>query len=246
MKSSKLLTACYLYIFAVAIFSVPQSLFQVPRMSIRFNILAASSLSRSLEGVPRNTWNTLSVKAIPGLSFNRGNFQKNVMSVLRATPFKNSAPIIIWHDVISNSLAPFETMSESSRSSSINELKSQLEESSRYGVVAFCYLQRTDAETILSTTLPQATPVGMLYLNMKRIVRSRFRTEQLMNIHLDSVIECNFVELVRGVDFLNTLCSLPNKFRSGGRNRPSKKNWRQRRGNKIYCLGRKLHSTSYF
>ena len=196
-------------------------------MSVKFNILAASSLSRYIDDLSLNSYNSLCIKAIPGLSFNREKSKKNVLSVLKTNLFNNDAPVILWHDVISNSLSSFETVFESTASSSVPAIKSQLQEAMSYGVIAFCYLQRSDAVTILLDILPQITPVGLTYLNMKRIVRRSFSAQQLMKIHLHDTVEAKFLQLMQDVRTLDTLCYLPNKYRSGGKNRPSKRRWRE-------------------
>ena len=197
-------------------------LFQV--VMLKYNVIGASSLDGTKHhlGLTKDQLNQ--IKSEPGMAFTRnvkGHPNKNLMNALKDANFNNGRPTIIWHDAINNSLSNF----KESVALNKTELYNFLEESRAYGVVAFLFFLRNDSIIDLSSCLPDVSPPGIIYVDMKRYLPPDYKFYDSAVPHPNKNLEIKCFEILQQCESLMELTKRPEKRRIPGKNRPSKRKY---------------------
>lgn len=170
-----------------------------------FVILAASSLSNADEKKP-HLFNSFRMKyiAIPGLSLTRRDERKNVCKWIKTNQHQiQNRQVILWHDVINNSLSVNTLSSNPDPKMSPNELYASLSSLRQYGVIAYVYLPRKNATSL--EKVHQYSPIT--YVKMKSVLTPRYKAliDPENDMHLNPVLEAHMISRVVCVSSLSEL-----------------------------------------
>ena len=169
-------------------------LFQVAML--KFNVIGASSLDGIKHSLGVTKDELKQIKSEPGMAFTSnvaGHLNKNLMYALKNADFKNNRPIIIWHDAINNSLSNFKESSALTKKG----LKDLLDECRAYGVVAFLFFRRNDSVIDLGSCLPDVSPPGIIYLDMKRYLPPEYKCFDTTVAHPNKNLEIKCFEILQ-------------------------------------------------
>ena len=194
-------------------------------------IIGASNIARALKYSPQlNKRVQCRITGIPSLSLNH-NSPKNLnhQYYLERKPL-NRTDIVIWHDILSNSLTPHH--SNNNKLLTIDELIQALI-TIKHRVKAIVYTRKFGTKELFEVIWKST---GILTINIrthlltKRKQNSNRYKHQLLENHPEVEIECSLLKIV--FDHRKNLRRLTLKKRSQTRKRPSKKRpGSQRRNN---------------
>ena len=160
-------------------------------------IVAASSLYHSLEQLsnPEKEQFLPKILAIPGLSLNPNttNPQKNLASLLCRAPLAEKRQVVVWHDIINNSINSHRT--NNFRACTAEELTEILKTLKNISAIVYC--QRNGTPDIRN----QLISSGILVIPItKCLISKRKRRTELVNdyqaLHQDVQLEPKSLRIV--------------------------------------------------
>ena len=158
---------------------------------MNYFVVAASSLYNATFDAP-HLFDEYQVHffAMPGLSLNNQNPNKNIVTLLEnGTINSNGRPIVLWHDAINNSLS-----SKKTPAMSINSFLNCLSNLSRdHNVQFFTYLPRSGALGL--EPYFHQVPRSVTYLKMRSILTPRYRKllSSKFDLHLNYIVEASML-----------------------------------------------------
>ena len=157
-------------------------------------IIAASSLyNATFDGPHLFDSQQQNFFAMPGLSLNNKNLQKNIVHLLEKGLIKtNGRPIVLWHDAINNSLS-----SKKTKAMSITSFFNCLAYLSRnFNVRYFTYLPRIGATDV--NKFFSLCPRNITYLKMWCILTPRYKKilASHSDLHLHYIVEASMFNRV--------------------------------------------------